>query len=632
MAISSFRRLASNSGGAAGDFIIEVTSLENNTFELNSVQPKGFYKIELQSVDNSYDIYLVDSSGNSVGYSNSDTIEATEDFSSVVAIGFNQNQKIYFEYDGEISVKSVNDNSAVVGPVLRSVSPSSMPNVDDTITISGNHFTENTTITFTSSGYSSLAKNVTFNSSKEIVVTRPDNLPVSLAPFSVIAENPGQNSPVGSGANILSNAVSAGTGPVWQTDGDLVYNLGSQTPDITLLAADTEDSVIDYSIASGSLPPGLNLNSETGVISGTFSGSAVEGDVTTVTFRALDQGGNFLDKQFDFVANGDPVWTTPAGEISSQPGFNSVYSFQLEASTGSQGGTLTYTLESGSLHNGLTLSSTGLISGTNTDADGVSVSFVVRATDQLGLFSERSFTSTVAPLVQGGTETVDGAYTFRTFTSSENLILADSLTVDYMIVAGGGGSTHRGGGGGAGGMITGNTTLSPGTYPVVIGTGTVYASGGDSSFAGITCTGGGRGSSYSGNNSLSGGSGGGGGNGSGAPGISGQGNSGGSATYGSVAGGGGGKGASGQNGSQYVGGKGGAGQLWLDGQYYAAGGGAGNGYNNSSSDGGSGIGGGSNHTVQSTGSGGGGPSINNVSAAPWQTGADGIVKIRYATI
>jgi hypothetical protein len=138
------------------------------------------------------------------------------------------------------------------------------------------------------------------------------------------------------------------------------------------------------------LPAGLSLDGETGVISGTFSGS--DGNSSSVTFKAIDTGGNFLNKAINFIANAAPVWTTAAGEITGgKP--DDAFSFQLVASGGSAGGALTYTLQSGSLSTGLSLSTSGLIAGTPTD-NGVLATFTIRVTDQQGLSADREFNLT----------------------------------------------------------------------------------------------------------------------------------------------------------------------------------------------------------------------------------------------
>ena len=69
----------------------------------------------------------------------------------------------------------------------------------------------------------------------------------------------------------------------------------------------------------------------------------------------------------------------------------------------------------------------------------------------------------------GGIGQADG-YRIHTFTSSSDISVNNSISVDYLIVAGGGGGAEDiGGGGGAGGMNTGNTTLGPGNYTIIVG-------------------------------------------------------------------------------------------------------------------------------------------------------------------
>jgi hypothetical protein len=92
----------------------------------------------------------------------------------------------------------------------------------------------------------------------------------------------------------------------------------------------------------------------------------------------------------------------------------------------------------------------------------------------------------------GGTilpDVIDKGRTWKVhqFTSvgTTNFVVSDpgkEALVEYLIVAGGGsGGTRHGGGGGAGGMVTGSTTVTAQTYPVVVGAGglgQVHANGG----------------------------------------------------------------------------------------------------------------------------------------------------------
>lgn len=198
-------------------------------------------------------------------------------------------------------------------------------------------------------------------------------------------------------------------------------------------------------------------------------------------------------------------------------------------------------------------------------------------------------------------DVVDGGVTYRvhkftTVGTSTFTVPAGVNSVDVLVVAGGGGGTgsYYGGGGGAGGLIynVSYPIIAGVVVPVTVGDGgaggfgqaTRGRNGENSAFGELIAYGGGGGGSTYTQNPSTGGSGGGGGpiagggdNGgqSGAAGVSGQGNSGGSAGY--HAGGGGGAGAAGASGSNtdpY--GVGGIGlQININGTptYYAGGGG-----------------------------------------------------------
>jgi hypothetical protein len=191
------------------------------------------------------------------------------------------------------------------------------------------------------------------------------------------------------------------------------------------------------------------------------------------------------------------------------------------------------------------------------------------------------------------------------------------LSIEYLIV-GAGGEAFNGGGGGAQ-YVTGSTTLSTGTYPVVaakITTGTptqTQVSGAYSSFLEITSKGGGNGGEYNASAALARGwdgacGGGGAGAGGAAPsGVGGTGTAGGNGgTASNINNGGGGGGASGSA----AGSTPGLGKQWLDGNYYCGGG---YGYNHSG------------ETILGASPNGGGGGL-------WNSGPSGpgTVRIRYA--
>jgi len=271
-------------------------------------------------------------------------------------------------------------------------------------------------------------------------------------------------------------------------------------------------------------------------------------------------------------------------------------------------------------------------------------SFGITATDSSDVTSvTQNYTMTVNQLpfsATGGTVTTSGSYTYRTFTSSSNLVVSgQSKTMDYLLVAGGGGGgRNRAGGGGAGGYLSiSSTTISSGTYPIVVGAGGVAqvdgvlnTNGADSTFNSSTAVGGGRAGGNGGLGGQAGGNGGSGGgagsstNYSGGSGTAGQGNAGGDTGSNGNGASGGGAGGAGENARSGSGTgsftNGGAGLAYFDqGTYSRGGGGAASpddiGQNTSTPN------------TANTGNGGGGGSGNVAGLA----GASGIVIIRYLT-
>jgi hypothetical protein len=185
-----------------------------------------------------------------------------------------------------------------------------------------------------------------------------------------------------------------------------------------------------------------------------------------------------------------PIWTT----VSPLPTVWAGVSTSIQLNTLiSQTETVSYSVTSGALPAGLSLASaTGIISGTPTSTaygSGVySNSFTVTATDNLGNTSAKAFTLAVN-VISGGTVTQSGGYQYHTFTSSSTLtITAGTGKVEMFAWGGGGGGGTVGGWGygspgGGGGAAYGKFTLTPGSYPVVVGgpglvNGTTRAEGG----------------------------------------------------------------------------------------------------------------------------------------------------------
>lgn len=208
-----------------------------------------------------------------------------------------------------------------------------------------------------------------------------------------------------------------------------------------------------------------------------------------------------------FYINESPIWSTTSGSLGNIVTGNSV-SIQLSA-TDPESNALTYSLSSGSLPGGLSLSSSGLISGTASGNTSETFNFTISVSDSSNSLVSRSFSLgyTAVPFVTGGTLTSDATYYYRTFTASSTLSVSNlPITAEMLIVAGGGGGRSGGnggdGGGGAGGLVYHSSkTLTTQSYPIVIGGGGAgngggsgeASQGGNTTFSDITAIGGGGG-------------------------------------------------------------------------------------------------------------------------------------------
>lgn len=629
--------------GGANDFNLAISGTYTSV-TFNKEYASGSYSIISNAGDATFDIYAYNADGSLAAYTKTGSFTASKGFNKMVVLGGTSGDVLSFSY--KTTFVTVDDSDEVTaGPVATSLTPSSLPNIDDTFTLTGRNFASDCTVTFTSANTAyaaTQAKNIVRSSATSLIVTRPDNLVTDYSPYTITVSNPGVTNPTGSNSHILSNAITAGTNPVWSTSTPLPAFSKDVAYSQTLLATDTEGSDIDYSIVSGSLPAGLSLNGETGVISGTPTGTTP----ASFTVRATDAGGNFLDRAFT-MPNAAPVWTTAAGALTSATS-GSAYSVTITA-TDDSGVAPSYSIVSGSLPTGLSLnSSTGVISGTPTvGSNGTASSFTARATDANGVYTDRAFSIYVFSLIN------------TRYTSSGSWTVPTGVTTaSFVLVSGGGGggyypgSNVGSGGGGAGGVLHyQNQTVTPGSvFNFSIGAGATEGStdSADNNAGGVTtCTGftaptGGGGGAGSGTGG-SGGSGGGARSGSGGTGVSGQGSNGGNSSDQDGGGGGGGRNAAGGNTSGVqaaaagnggsgitlygftVAGGGGGGHS--DRAGYPAGGGAGTGGAGGGGNGGSTITGSGRGSDGAAGTGGGGGGSGSASGGG--TGGSGCVIISY---
>lgn len=154
-----------------------------------------------------------------------------------------------------------------------------------------------------------------------------------------------------------------------------------------------------WSVIGGALPPGLSL-SPTGVISGTPTTAGVY----FVTVRAADSASGSAINNLSFTVLPAVTVTTAQPLPAGNPGI--AYNVTLAAAGGSA--PYSWGVASGSLPPGLTLATSGSISGTPTT--GGAYNFVVRATDANTAYGLQSYTITIgAALVIGTSPTLPNA-------------------------------------------------------------------------------------------------------------------------------------------------------------------------------------------------------------------------------
>jgi Putative Ig domain len=154
----------------------------------------------------------------------------------------------------------------------------------------------------------------------------------------------------------------------------------------TTFAASGGTEPYRFSISSGALPVGLTLN-ENGVLSGT---PEVVGPFA-ISIKATDAHGAVGTHQYTFNIAALDIALTPEtlpGNLLGEP----YPTTNLSASGGA--GTYTFAVTSGSLPNGLSLSTVGILSGTTTAAN--AFSFAVTVTDSFGNSGSRDYTIIVA--------------------------------------------------------------------------------------------------------------------------------------------------------------------------------------------------------------------------------------------
>jgi len=309
-----YQEIYTGSGWAptgSGSFTVLTSSGGIKTATLSNPFPAGTYMIESKAGDTDLIVYLASSSGTLVGVctSGAKTVTASDSFIYVTTENANSDDAVTFTYKSTLTLQTKTD-AVWSKPTITAISVSGLPNINNTTVISGTNFASNVTAQFRKSDNSTLlnAKNVVRTSATSLTITRPDALPSADAPYDLIITNPD------TGYSITStDAITAGSSPVWVTASDGLGTFQTSTAISTSVQATDADSgsTVSYSVVSGALPTGISLNSSTGALTGTTPSSAQS---SSFTIRATDSGGNFADRAFSM---GISSFVTSGGNISS---------------------------------------------------------------------------------------------------------------------------------------------------------------------------------------------------------------------------------------------------------------------------------------------------------------------------
>ena len=180
-------------------------------------------------------------------------------------------------------------------PTISSISPSVAENTQTQITITGTNFVNGATVEAQSTtGAIVSADTVSFTSATTLVT----NFTLTTdGTYFIRVENPDGNAGRSSSALLTVSDT-----PTWST---AAGSLGTvdQGGSFSSTVAATGDSAITYSKTSGSFPSGISLNSSSGVISGTESGSDSSDTTYNFTLRATDAEGQTADRAFSITVS-----------------------------------------------------------------------------------------------------------------------------------------------------------------------------------------------------------------------------------------------------------------------------------------------------------------------------------------
>jgi len=161
--------------------------------------------------------------------------------------------------------------------------------------------------------------------------------------------------------------------PVWETPaGSLGTIAENKFYREFVVATDPDGGTISYLLLAGNLPSGIQVKTD-GTVEGTPKTTSIvqgvptevaENTTSTFAIRATSEDGQINDRTFSLTVTGPdaPQFTTPAGDIGTFYDGEQV-SFTFTATDPDPGDTIEFSIQSGELPSGLTLSEAGVLSG-----------------------------------------------------------------------------------------------------------------------------------------------------------------------------------------------------------------------------------------------------------------------------
>jgi hypothetical protein len=218
--------------------------------------------------------------------------------------------------------------------------------------------------------------------------------PTKSGSYSFSVEVTDSSSPAQTATQALSTTIAAGTAQLAIATQSLSNGAQGSAYSATL-SATGGTSPYSWSISSGALPPGATLNSSSGLINGTLT----QAGTFFFTVKVVDSSSPAQST----TANLSIVVEAAELQISTATLPGAATSTAYYTTVAATGGTAPYTwsLSSGSLPAGLTLSSSGQITGTPTTSGTSTFTIQVKDSSSPAQTASKSFTITVA--ASGGT-------------------------------------------------------------------------------------------------------------------------------------------------------------------------------------------------------------------------------------